>query len=216
MKGAWIKYTGKQLAWIKSNRKLPRREARRLFVKKFRRKDISVENIKALCSRRGWLTGRTGHFPKGSVPFNKGKPCPPGTGGRHRNSRKTQFKKGHQPHNTRFLWHERISKDGYVEISINETNPHTGFERRHVMKHKWRWEKKHGPVPKGHCLKCIDGNRSNTDPNNWELISRAMLPRLGGRSRIPYDHAPAELKPTILAIAKLEIKARAIRRGKEN
>lgn len=77
--------------------------------------------------------------------------------------------------------------------------------------HVIRWEAEHGPVPPGMALKCLDGNRQNTDPENWEAIPRGMLPRLaGGRwNRLPYDSAPDELKPTIMAIAKLDHAARA-------
>jgi hypothetical protein len=56
-------------------------------------------------------------------------------------------------------------------------------------------------------LKCLDGNRLNTAPSNWEAVSRALLPRLAGgrhKKHVPYDEAPNELKPTILAVAKLE------------
>lgn len=215
MKGTCIRYTAKQLAWIKRHRKLPRREAQRLFTKKFRRKDVSVDAIKALCTRKGWMTGRTGCFPKGSVPFNKGKPCPPGKGGNSRNARKTQFKKGQRPHTTKHVGYEYVAKkDGYVYLCVPEINPHTGFEHRFVLKHKYLWEKLHGPVPEGHCLKSRDGIRTNTDPANWFLIPRAMLPRLAGRWGTNYDTAPPEVKPTLFAIAKLESKARTIRRGK--
>lgn len=214
MKGAHIKYTAKQLAWIKRHRKLARRELQQLFVKTFRRKDVTVGNLKALCTRKGWKTGRTGCFAPGIVPHNKGKPCPPGTGGRHRNSRKTQFKKGGRPGNTKYPGYERVDKkDGYVYLCVAEKNPYTGFEHRFVLKHKHLWEKLHGPVPASHCLKAVDGIRTNTDPANWELIPRAMLPRLSGRWGVNYDTAPAEMKPTLFAVAKLETKARSIRRG---
>ena len=56
-----------------------------------------------------------------------------------------------------FWWHERINVDGYVEMSIAETNPYTGYERRYVHKHVHLWEASNGPVPKDHCLKCVDG-----------------------------------------------------------
>jgi hypothetical protein len=52
----------------------------------------------------------------------------------------------------------------------------------------------------------------NTDPANWELIPRALLPRLNGRHTLAYDPAPAELKPALLATAKLEHAARTLRR----
>lgn len=203
MKGIYIKYSEAQLRWLKANRTMPIAEYHRAFCSRFRRRDVSMTNLNALRKRKGWRTGRTGCFEKGAVPHNKGKKCRAGTGGRHPNARKTQFKKGNLPHNTNYLGHERLSKNGYIEISVDEVNPHTGFERRYVLKHRWLWEKMHGPVPAGMALKC-KGDRLNTDPSNWELVSRALLPRLGGRYGRGYDKAPTELKPTIMAIAKLE------------
>jgi hypothetical protein len=32
-------------------------------------------------------------------------------------------------------------------------------------------------------LKCLDGNKQNTDPSNWEAVPRALLPRLAGGNR---------------------------------
>ena len=167
---------------------------------RFGRNDVKPNHLHALRKRMGWKTGRTGCFAGGIVPHNKGKPHPAARGP---NSARHHFKKGHQPHNTNYAGHERVSKDGYVEISVNETNPHTGFERRYVLKHRWLWEQAHGQVPKGMALKCL-GDRLNTDPSNWELVPRALLPRLGGRWGRNYDEAPAELKPTIMAVVKLE------------
>lgn len=211
MKGHRIKYTDRQLAWLKANRKLPISEYTRQFNARFRR-DILAVNLHALRVRRGWKTGRTGCFEKGLVPHNKGKPHP--VAALNPNCRRNQFKNGHLPHNTNYLGHERISKDGYVEISVNETNPHTGFERRYVLKHRWLWEKQNGPVPEGHALKCLDSNKLNTDPSNWECVPRAMLPRLAGgvrKSLVAYDDAPDELKPIILAAAKLAYRSKEAR-----
>jgi hypothetical protein len=39
-------------------------------------------------------------------------------------------------------------------------------------------------------------------------VPRALLPRLSGKSGRNYDHAPDEIKPTIMAIARLEHAAR--------
>jgi hypothetical protein len=63
-------------------------------------------------------------------------------------------------------------------------------------------------VPGGYALKCLDGNKLNTDPGNWEAVPRALLPRLNGKSGRNYDRAPDELKPTIMAVAKLEQRVR--------
>ena len=203
MKGRIIPYSQVELEFIKARRTMPRRDLHAAFVAEFDRTDVSPDNFKALCTRKGWLTGRTGRFHKGQVPANKGKTMP-----YHPNSARCRFKKGQLPHNTKYAGHERVSKYGYVEISIEETNPHTGFHRRYVLKHRWLWEKENGPVPASMALKCLDGNKQNTDPSNWRLIPRAMLPRLNGIHGRGYDAAPDEIKPTIMAVTELEYRAR--------
>lgn len=239
-----------------------------MFVRTFGRSDVTIDHVKALCTRRGWLTGRQRwsrlaerrlrelypdlstadvaqrlgrsvsaiygrarklgltksaaylaspaacrlrrgdnvgaacRFLKGHVPANKGKPMP-----FHPNSAAMRFKKGRVAENLKPLGTERISKDGYVEIKVDQVNPYTGAQGRFVLKHRHLWEGIHGPVPKDMALKAIDGNRQNTDPSNWELVSRGLLPRLNGKSGRRYDTAPAEIKPSIMAIAKLEAAA---------
>lgn len=204
MKGTWIAYSSDELAWIEANKSRIRTEAHAEFCSNFGRNDITLINYAALCKRNGWLTGRTGRIEPGAIPPNKGVRCPEGKGGRHPNARKTQFKKGGLPHNTNYLGHERVSKDGYVEISIDETNPHTGFERRYVLKHRHLWESENGPVPDGMFLKCLDTNRQNTDPSNWELLPRAAQVYIGARFGIDYEAAEPEVRPAIIAVAKLK------------
>ncbi|MES2173891.1 MAG: HNH endonuclease [Pseudomonadota bacterium] len=207
MKGRQIYYTAEERDFIRSVSQWARDEAHAAFCQKFQRDDVSLKNFNALCKRNGWLTGRTGCFAKGEVPHNKGKPCEPGKGGNHPNARRSQFQKGQTPHNTNYLGHERVSKDGYVEISVDQTNPHTGFERRYVLKHKWLWEQVNGPVPQGMALKCLDSDPLNVDPSNWAPLPRAVLARLNGgrfRSSLPYDDASPELKPLVMVAAKLK------------
>jgi hypothetical protein len=200
MKRRIIPYSPDELAWIKSHCTMAREKAHAKFCKKFSREDVSLSNYVGLCKRNGWLTGRDGRLQPGAVSWNKGKKMP-----FNPDSAKTQFKKGQLPPNMKFAGHEYICpKDGYVRISINETNPHTGFERRYVLKHKHLWEQKNGKLPAGMCLKCLDGNRSNTDPDNWEAIPRGALPFLNGHRGHNYEAMPTELKPTVLALAKLK------------
>ena len=111
-KGVCIAWLPEELAWIEAHCDWPRATLHKGFCARFGR-DVSLGAIKALCKRKGWLTGRTGCFEKGLVPANKGKKMP-----FNQNSARTQFKKGNLPHNTKFLGHERLTKDGYVEVSI--------------------------------------------------------------------------------------------------
>lgn len=209
MKGVWIDWSSIS-DFISQRRALPRRALLAQIVATYGRADISLSALNGYCKRMGWMTGRDGRFPPGLAPHNKGKPFTAA-----RKSAATQFRKGNLPHNTKWLGHERVSKDGYVEISVAETNPHTGFPRRYVLKHLWLWEQAHGPLPPGQCLKCLDGDKTNTAPSNWEAIPRAMLPRLGGRYGRAFDAAPPELKPAILAVTKLEHAVRVRTRGEK-
>jgi HNH endonuclease len=199
MKGHRIIYSANELAWIKRHGTKPRREAHARFVDRFNRHDVKLDAFQNLCQRKGWATGRSGCFPKGHTPTNRGQKMP-----YNANSSKTQFKKGHLPANATYLGHERVTKDGYIEISVAETNPHTGYGRRYVLKHRYLWEQRYGPIPAGHFLKSKDSNRRNTDPGNWILLSFSLRPFLNGHRGPNYDQAPPELKPAILTLAKLK------------
>lgn len=209
MKGRAILYIVSELEWLSANRTMSIAEYTTTFNTLFGR-DVREMHLHALRKRQGWRTGRTGCFEKGSEPHNKGRPFPAAhSPGAARN----QFERGHLPHNTKFAGHERVSKDGYVEISVEETNPHTGYERRYVLKHRRLWEAANGPPPAGHVLKCLDGDKCNTEPANWQPVPRAILPRLNGgrrKTHLAYDDAPSELKPAILTTAKLEHRLREI------
>ena len=203
MRGRRITYSDAQMAWLEANRSMVIGDYHRAFCEAFPGTGVTAARLHAL--RKGWKTGRTGRFEKGMAPANKGKPCPPGKGGCHLNSRKTQFKKGHgrtgravtlyKPIGT-----ERRSKDGYLERKIHDGMP---LQSRWRAVHLIEWEEINGPIPKGHALKSLDGNKLNTDPSNWELVPRGLLPRLNGIHGRNYDGAPAEVKPTIMAVARL-------------
>lgn len=205
--GRHKKFNADEIAWLRANAALPIGDFHRGFCTAFARKDMSAPKLHALRKRKGWKTGRTGRFAKGSVPANKGKKMR-----FNANSARTQFKKGQRPANIKFAGHERVNSQGYVEISIEETNPHTGFERRYVHKHRWLWEKANGPVPEGMVLKC-KGDKLDTGPENWKLVPRGVLPRLNNRWGRNYDAAPDEVRPTIMAVAELEHQLHAKRKA---
>lgn len=206
-KGKFIKYSEKELKWICEHKQMPRRDAHFKFTQLFNRPDVSLINYNALCKRNGWLTGRTGRYELGALAWNKGGKMP-----FHPNTAKTQFKPGRTPHNTRYEGHERTSKDGYIEISVRVKKPQTGFNRRYVLKHRWEWEKAHGPLPAGMCLKCLDGDKANTAPANWQAIPRALLPRLNSKYGRNYDNSDQSVKPIIMATARLEHSTRELKK----
>ncbi|MBJ2150667.1 HNH endonuclease signature motif containing protein [Paracoccus sp. IB05] len=211
MKGRRIRFEPEELDWIEARKDWARADLHRSFCSFWRRDDVSLANLKALCNRRGWLSGRDGRFIKGQPAANKGKEMSPEARAK---CLPTAFKKGNRPHTYRGPGHESIDpKDGYVWLIVAETNPHTGAATRRVQKHRWFWEKENGAIPKGYVLKCLDGDKTNCAPANWEAIPQAMLPKLNGRwTKVRYDEAPADLKPTLMAIAKLDHAARDARK----
>jgi hypothetical protein len=153
--------------------------------------------VEAFLKNRRILSGRTGRYPKGSVPMNKGTK---GLTGPNR----TSFKKGNVPPNRKPLGSERIdSKDGYTLLKVAELDPYTGYPTRFKLKHVHIWEKINGPVPDGMCLAFRDGNKENCVIENLMPVSRTELLLLNQHG---YRETPAELKPSIFAIAKLEAK----------
>lgn len=219
MKGRWIEYSAAELTWLSENRTLPTTEYAAAFNAKFGR-DIDPRNLHALRKRKGWKTGRTGKFEKGQAPVNKGVPCAPGTGAHHPNAVATRFKKGHGRSGVAVKLYkpvgtERISKDGYPERKVNDDLPLQGRWR---AIHLINWEAVNGPIPKGYCLKSRDGSKTNTDPDNWLLIERALLPALNGgrhKRRLAFNDAHPEVRPALVTLAQVEHKAREMRRRKE-
>lgn len=214
MKGRQIHYSADELAWIKAYASdTPRRDMHALFVQVWNRPDVTHDHLKALCTRKGWKSSNTGHFPKGNTPHNAGK-----KGHNHPGSRATQFKPGHgrsghavtlyKPVGT-----ERVTRDGYHERKVNDG---PALRKRWQAIHRINYEAAHGPVPKGHRLKCLDGNKANTDASNWEPIPYALAPRLDGRFGRGFEQAPPELKPLILATAKLEHAARQAKKDRSH
>lgn len=202
--------TDAQTAWLRANAALSRAEVGPAFAAAFPGTTITTAQIISWRKNHKVRTGRTGRFEKGQAPWSKGRKIAP-----HPNSQATAFTPGHRPFNAKPIGYESLNPDGYVLICVDRPNPWRPQMRTHMaFKHKELWTAANGPIPKGHVLKCLDGDKTNCDPSNWEAVPQGILPRLNGKSGRAYDHAPDELKPTILAIAKLEHKARELRGAK--
>lgn len=206
--GYSLAYSKTELAFIKRHRKLPRAQIHAEFVAAFPDHAVSFAALKQIIDRNGWHNGRDARFAKGIVPANKGKKMP-----FNANSARTQFKKGGRHGEARRKYKpigtERLSKDGYRERKIHDGMP---MQSRWRLVHLVEWEAINGPIPKGMALKC-KSDRANTDPSNWDLVPRALLPRLNGKSGRHYDAASPDVKATIMAIAKLEHGIREKRRS---
>ncbi|MBC6988973.1 HNH endonuclease signature motif containing protein [Hymenobacter sp. BT491] len=126
------------------------------------------QSIKLYVQRNGLKKGGVSHtrFRKGIVPWNKGLKgwAAPG-------SEKGHFPKGNTPHNAVGYY------DGIVTVrQKNDGDPPYKYRRmgkaRWVLSHRYNFEQANGPIPKGHVLRCRDGNTLNDQPENWELVTR--------------------------------------------
>lgn len=210
--GKRFRYTPEQILFLREGfASMSRHSLTEAFNARFGT-NRSIKQIEAYLRNHRIRSGRTGRFVKGHAAWNLGKKGFMGPN-------ITSFQPGHMPRNKRRLWSERITRDGYIEISIPERNPHTGAPNRWKLKHVWLWEMKHGAVPKGHVLIFKDGDRLNCDIDNLLLIKRMELLSLNLHN---YRGTNSELKPSVLALARLEAKARIRtrpgrgRRGKEH
>ena len=140
---------------------------------------------------------RSGRVEKGHKPWNLGKKG-------YMGANRTSFRKENIPANRRPLWSERITKGGFIEMKVPERNPYTGSPTRYKAKHVYIWEKAYGPAPEGHVVAFKDNDSANCDLDNLILLSRAVLLAINLHG---YKDQPEELKPSVLALARLEVKA---------
>lgn len=157
---------------------------------------MTEKQIKSMVSRRKIHAGRNGCFKKGNKPWNADTKGQGLTG-----PNKGSFKKGTVPPNRKPMGFERISKDGFIEIKVDERNPYTGFSTRFKHKHRHVYEQNYGPIPDGMVVALKDSDPQNCDPDNLMLVSRTELLFMNG---MQYSKAPELIKPSLAVVAKLK------------
>ena len=189
----------KQCAWIEQHYvDISQREITYQFNRKYGT-SLTVRQMKTFIKNRGFKSGRTGCYPKGHVPANKGLRRPPGwSPGR---MAETQFKPGPRLDLRYPIGHERLTIDGYITRKYDVMNPHTGVQGYYQEKHRMLWIEANGPVPPSHIITFIDDDRTHCFIENLECIPRGEQAR---RNKMKYLEAPAELRPSIKALAKLQ------------
>ncbi len=210
-------YSKAELKFLRAHRGMKRKELLDLFVKRFGRSDVSLFNLTDLMYRKRWLNGLAGprvFYSEDELRFLE----------RHKEMPRAElhalFVKrfgravtltniesvccrhriltGRATDNAEVtIGTERVGRSRYVVVKTAQGVGRKNF----VLKHRMLWEKANGPIPRGHKLKCITTDKTNTDPSNWDCVPIGVMNRLRARK---YDDAPAILKPSIMAAAKLE------------
>jgi hypothetical protein len=148
-------------------------ELAELFNRKFGM-SVNADSIQNIKHKHGLYSGvNTGRFLKGHIPQNKGRKgyCAPG-------SEKGWFRPGHPGYrfNERPIGSKRLNVNGYVEVKISDIK----CEDTKTRQKNWRakhvvvWEKANGPVPKGHVIIFLDGDKSHIVLKNLMMISRKV------------------------------------------
>lgn len=140
----------------------------RELTERFNRKfdlNVSENAIANQKNKLGISSGIVGgQFQKGQVPYNKGMKMPPYV---YKKANPTMFKKGNVPPNRRPIGSERIGKDGYLEVKIQDGH----LNKNWVLKHRYIYEQNYGKIPNGYKVIFADGDKRNFDIDNLLLVS---------------------------------------------
>ena len=172
---------------------------------------FTKEQIHGYYSRNHLKSGLTGCFEKGHVPDNKGKKwdefmSPEGQA----NSRKTQYKPGHIPHNggapvgTIRLRHDHKDRPGSKPYYWEKTEEPNVWR----LKHQLVWEEHNGPIPAGCIVRFANGDTLDYRIDNLFLVTKAQNAVMN-KNRIPVgDKETAETAKNIAHLITTIGKAR--------
>ena len=179
-----IRYTEEQKIFMQEFcRGRSHKEIRDEFNRRFQ-EQITADQVKSYLANHHLSTGRTGWFEKGHMPPNKGKRVSPEA---YRKMQRTMFTPGHIPGNTDPIGTEKVLDDGYIWVKVNDV-PKAKKQVNWIQKHRLIWQQEHGPIPEGHLIIFLDGDRTNITIENLACVSKAdhtVMNHLNLRSRDP-------------------------------
>lgn len=123
-----------------------------------------------------------GRFPKGNIPWNKGKQHNP-------KNENTRFKKGLVPHNTRDLGVEYVDPEGYTYIKVAS---HSVWKLKSRLLYEWYTGE---VLTKNDSILFLDGDLNNFRPGNLIRVTRSELATL---CKLQIKSYPAELRLTLI------------------
>ena len=161
-----------------------------------------IQNLKTRIKRTGFIfepARNDGCIKKGNVPINKGTKGMFNVGGN-----KTSFKKGNIPPNRREIGSERVTKDGFIEVKIQDGH----LNKNWILKHRYIYEKYYGSIPKGYKVIFLDGNRKNFEIDNLKAIS-SHEELIMNEHNLRFKHK--KLTESAYIIAQIESKRRQLK-----
>ena len=129
---------------------------------------------------------RESYYSNGHNPFNKGKKQTEYMSKESiERTAKTRFKKGREPHNTKFDFciSKRMDTSNryYYYIRIDKSN--------WVLLHRYIWEQVNGPIPDGFNVQFKDGNSIKCNIENLYLVNRKnqVFVNKNGGNKLPFE-----------------------------
>lgn len=157
-------------------------KARRMGLKK---SDAYLQSMKSGRLKKNDTRGKANRFKKGNIPWNKGKRFNAGENAKQRRFRRGELN-GRAKELYKPLGHERVNKNGILERKIKSDGPSS---QRWKSVHRMIFEEHNGPIPDGHIVVFIDGNRRNFDICNLECISKKENMRRNTVHNLPKELA---------------------------
>lgn len=135
--------------------------------------NFNMHRMKVFRARYHIRSGCTGWYQKGHPPGTKGKKMEEFVKDPEKlaNTVRTRFKKGNRPVNE--LPVGSIS-DICHRLYIKVADTGEQWERWKAL-HRYVWEEQNGPIPEGHCIMFKDGDYTNCDISNLELVTKGEL-----------------------------------------
>jgi DNA-binding CsgD family transcriptional regulator len=158
---------------------------------------VTEMSIKMAMKTHGIKSGRSGLFVKGQVSHNKGKKMPEEWVTEE--MKRTQFKKGNVPHNTK--------SNGAVTVRELQGRPYKFIRvasSKWALLHRYNYEKFIGSIPDQMYVTFRDGNSLNCEPDNLKLETK--LEHMTRNSIMRFD---AELRSVIRLLGKYKRKVKS-------
>lgn len=147
-------------------------------------RDIELHAFASWCLKRGLRTGRDGRFETGHISHPDAGPKGPNG---------TSFKKGHKS--------VRTLPDGTRRSTRNTRIVEIKVDGEWYNELRYHYEQLNGPVPDGHYVTAMDGDRTNFAPENMVLLTVAEHTALNNYRRWITKHP--EARPAMIALAKI-------------
>lgn len=166
MKGVPQKYTKEQIDYIYKHYKECMKPEILVEINKIG--PVHTKNsLKAFYHSHGLASGIDCRMKSGNISKNKGYRLTKET---YDKVKKTMFKPGIKPWNTKKIGDEALMKDksGAVYIKVKVAEPNVW-----VLKQRLVWEKYNGPIPDNYIICFLDGNTKNCNIENLAVMSRA-------------------------------------------